>query len=42
MRYISMISIKFKLSDHAIKSHGRPFKGSTTPMVEFYTHEFKI
>ena len=38
---LSELALNLKLSDHIIEADGGPFKGSTTPMVDLGTYEFK-
>ena len=37
---LTELGLNLKFSDHVIKSDDRPFKGSTTPMVDLGTYEF--
>ena len=38
---LTKLGLNLKLSDHVIEAGDGPFKGSTTPMVDFGTHIFK-
>ena len=35
------LGLKLRLSDHIIEAYYGPFKGSTSPMVDLSTYEFK-
>ena len=40
-RFINIIGIKFKISDHVTKADDGTFKSSTAPMVDLGTYESK-
>ena len=38
---LTALGLNLKFSDHVIDAYGGPFKGSTAPMVDISTYEFK-
>ena len=38
---LTALGLNLKFSDHVIKVNGGPFKGSTIPMFDLGTYEFK-
>ena len=38
---LTSLGLNLKLSDHIIEADDGPFKGSTAPMVDMGTYEFK-
>ena len=39
---LTWLGLNLELSDRVIKADCGPFKGSTTPMVDLSTYEFKV